>query len=226
MGELTASLAHEVSQPISGVITNANVSLRKLARDSPDLDEVREAVTRIVRDGQRAAKILGRIRSQFQKTALDRETLDLNEIIPETVALLRDEAARHNISIRTELATDLPMIDGDRVRLQQVALNLIVNSIEAMKDVDGIREMVIKSELMDNEEILVSVSDTGIGLPPHFEEQIFDAFFTTKPQGTGMGLRICRSIIESHGGRLWAASAPGQGATFHFNLPCLMPYRK
>ena len=146
MGELTASLAHELSQPISGAMTNANTCLRKLGRDKPDLDEVRTAVTRIARDAQRAAEIIGRIRSQFQRGALNREVIDVNEIIRETVALLRDEAMRYNISVRTELAADLPQIVGDRVQLQQVAMNLIVNSIEAMKGVDGIREMVIKSQ--------------------------------------------------------------------------------
>ena len=223
MGELTASLAHEISQPISGAITNANVCLRKLGSDKPDLDEVRAAVTRIGRDAQRAAEIIGRIRSQFEKGALNREILDVNEIIRETVALLRDEAVRYNISVRTELAADLPQIVGDRVQLQQVAMNLIVNSIEAMKDVDGIREMVIKSQRAENEQILVSVSDTGIGFPPQLAEQIFDPFFTTKPHGTGMGLRISRSIIESHGGRLWAVGSPGRGATFHLSLPAAIP---
>jgi signal transduction histidine kinase len=221
MGELTASLAHEVSQPISGAITNANVCLRKLGRDNP-ISMRRAAVTRIARDAQRAAEIIGRIRSQFEKGAPNREVLDVNEIIRETVALLRDEAVRYNISVRTELAADLPQIVGDRVQLQQVAMNLIVNSIEAMKDVDGIREMVIKSQRAENEQILVSVSDTGIGFPPQLAEQIFDPFFTTKPHGTGMGLRISRSIIESHGGRLWAVGSPGRGATFHLNLPAAL----
>jgi PAS domain S-box-containing protein len=219
MGELTASLAHEINQPISGAITNANVCLRKLGRDKPDLDEVRAAVTRIVRDAQRAAEIIGRILSQFEKSSLNQETLGVSEIIRETITLLRDEALRYNISVRTELAPDLPPIVGDRVQLQQVAMNLIVNSIEAMKDVDGIREMVIQSQRAENEQILVSVSDTGIGLPPQLVEQIFDPFFTTKSHGTGMGLRISRSIIESHGGRLWAVGSPGRGATFHLNLP-------
>ena len=223
MGELTASLAHEISQPISGAITNANVCLRRLGSDKPDLDELRAAVTRISRDAQRAAEIINRIRSQFEKGSLNRETLDVSEMIRETVALLRDEAMRYNISVRTELAADLPKIVGDRVQLQQVAMNLIVNSIEAMKDIDGIREMVIKSQRAENEQILVSVSDTGIGFPPQFAEQIFDPFFTTKPHGTGMGLRISRSIIESHGGRLWAVGSPGRGATFHLNLPTAIP---
>ena len=147
----------------------------------------------------------------------------MNEIIPETIALLRDQATRHSISIRTELAADLPQIIGDRVQLQQVAMNLIVNSFEAMKDVDGTRELVVQSQRAENEQILVSFSDTGIGLPPQLAEQIFDPFFTTKPHGTGMGLRISRSIIESHGGRLWAEVAAGRGATFHLNLPAAIP---
>ena len=223
MGELTASLAHEISQPISGVITNTNVSLRKLGNDKADLDEVRSALTRLGRDAQRAADILARIRSQFQKSAPKQQTLDVNEIIPETIALLRDQAMRYDISVRTELAADLPQIVGDGVQLQQVAMNLIVNSIEAMKDVDGIRELVIKSQRGGNEQILISFSDTGIGLPPHLAEQIFDPFFTTKPHGTGMGLRISRSIVESHGGRLWAVGSPGRGATFHLDLPAVIP---
>jgi len=219
MGELAASLAHELTQPISGAMTNADTCLRLLGRDTPNPDGVHTAVTRIARDARRAAEIIGRIRSQFVSGPLRREVINVNEINRETVALLRDEAARYNISIRTELADDLPPIVGDRVQLQQVAMNLIVNGIEAMKDADGIREMVIKSQRAENEQILVSVSDTGIGFPPQLAEQIFDPFFTTKPQGTGMGLRISRSIIESHGGRLWAEGAAGCGATFHLNLP-------
>jgi PAS domain S-box-containing protein len=223
MGELTASLAHEISQPISGAMTNANVGLRKLGGDNPNLDEVRGVFTRILRDAQRATAIIDRIRSRFEKGIRNHESLDVNEIIPETIALLRDEAVRHNIVVRTDLATDLPPIVGDRVQLQQVAMNLIVNSVEAMKDVDGMREMVIKSQRGENEQILVSFSDTGIGLPPHLAEQIFDPFFTTKPHGTGMGLRISRSIAESHGGRLWAVGSDGLGATFHLSLPAGVP---
>jgi PAS domain S-box-containing protein len=219
MGELAASLAHELSQPISGAMTNANTCLRKLGRDKPNLDDVRTVVTRFARDAQRASDVIGRIRSQFQRGAQPREVINVNEINRETVALLRDEAARYNISVRTELAANLPRIVGDRVQLQQVAMNLIVNSIEAMKDVDGIREMVIKSQLAENEQILVSVRDTGIGFPAQLAEKIFDPFFTTKLHGTGMGLRISRSIIESHGGRLWAVGSTGRGATFHMSLP-------
>ena len=219
MGELAASLAHELSQPISGTMTNANTCLRKLAHDKPDLDDVRTIVTRIARDAQRAAGVLDGIRSQFKRGPSHRDLVDVNEINRETAALLRDEATRHNISVRTVLAPDLPQIIGDRVQLQQVAMNLIVNSIEAMKGVDGTRELVIESQLSEDGQIRVSVSDTGTGFPPQLAEQIFEPFFTTKLQGTGMGLRISRSIIESHGGHLWAVSSPGRGATFHLSLP-------
>ena len=219
MGELAASLAHEVSQPITGAITNANVCLRKLEYDKPDIDGAHAAVTRIQRDAERAADIVRRIRSQFEKAAVNREGLDLNEIIRETTALLHAEAARYQISIRTELAADLPHIIGDRVQLQQVTMNLILNSVEAMKDVEGIRKLIIESRRGENGHILVTVSDTGIGFPPHLAEEIFDPFFTTKAHGTGMGLRISRSIIESHGGRIWAVSSPDRGAIFHLNLP-------
>jgi PAS domain S-box-containing protein len=221
MGELTASLAHEISQPISGAITNANICLRRLANDEPDLDEMRTVVARIVRDAERAARVLNRIRSQFEKGSANRETLDVSEMVGETVALLRSEAARYNVSVRAELATDLPQIVGDRVQLQQVVMNLIVNSIEAMKDVSGKREILIESGRDENEQIFVTVSDTGMGFPAELAEQIFDPFFTTKPHGTGMGLRISRSITESHGGRLWAVSSPGHGATFHLSLPAV-----
>jgi signal transduction histidine kinase len=226
MGELTASLAHEINQPITGAIAYANACLRWLDRDKPDLDEARAAVTHIVKDGQRAAQIVGRIRTQFEKGALNREIFDVSEIIRETVGLLRGEAGRYNISVRTELAADLPQIVGDRVQLQQVAMNLIVNSIEAMKDVDGMRRMAIRSQRAENEQILVSVSDTGLGVPPQLAEQIFDPFFTTKPRGTGMGLRISRSIVESHGGRLWVTGVPGRGATFQFTLPATASDRR
>ena len=226
MGELAASLAHELMQPISGAITNADVCLQKLGHDKPELDEVRAGITRIGRDAKRAADIIARIRSQFEKGAPNREVFDVSEIIRETTALLRGEAVRHNISVRMELAADLPKIIGDRVQLQQVAMNLIVNSIEAMKDVEGMREMLIHTERVEEGQILVSVSDTGKGFPPHLAEQIFDPFFTTKPHGTGMGLRISRTIIESHGGRLWAVGSNGHGATFHMSLPAAVPGHK
>jgi len=219
MGELTASLAHEINQPLAAAIAYANACVRWLDRDKPNLDEARAAATRMVRDGQRAAQIIGRIRTQFEKGALNRQVFAVSEIILETVGLLRGEAGRYNISVQTELAPDLRPIVGDRVQLQQVAMNLIINSFEAMKDVDGIRELVIRSQRTGNEQILVSVSDTGIGVSSQLAEQIFDPFFTTKPHGTGMGLRISRSIVESHGGSLWVEGAPERGATFQFTLP-------
>jgi PAS domain S-box-containing protein len=219
MGELAASLAHEIKQPITGAITNVTTCLLKLGREEPNLDEVRAIVTRIGRDVERTAAIINRIRAQFEKGTANQQILDVNGIIPETIALLRDEVVRCHISLRTELASGLPLILGDRLQLQQVVMNLIVNGIEAMKDVAGIREMIIRSRRVENEQILVSVSDTGRGIPPQLTEQIFDPFFTTKPHGTGMGLRISRSIIQSHGGRLWADVATGSGATLHFTLP-------
>ena len=219
MGELTASLAHEINQPIAAAVTNANTCLRWLARDHPDLEEARAAATRAVRDGRRAGEIISRIRMLFKKGAPERELVDVNEVIREMIVLLRSEAIRYNISVRTELAADLPQVMADHVQLQQVVMNLMINGIEAMKDVDGTRELTIHSHRAENEQLLVSVSDTGVGLPPQHVDQIFNAFFTTKPHGTGMGLRISRSVIESHGGRLWAADNSSCGASFYFTLP-------
>jgi C4-dicarboxylate-specific signal transduction histidine kinase len=219
MGELTASLAHEVNQPIAAAVTNANTCLRWLTRDHPDLEEARAAASRIVKDATRAAGIISRVRLLFKKGTPQPESVDLNDTIREMIVLLRGEATRYNIAVRMELAADLPRIIGDRVQLQQVLMNLIVNSIDAMKEVDGARELAVKSQRTEKEEILVSVSDTGVGLPPQRADQVFNAFFTTKPHGTGMGLRISRSIVESHGGRLWAADNSPRGASFHFALP-------
>jgi C4-dicarboxylate-specific signal transduction histidine kinase len=219
MGELTAYLAHEVNQPIAAAVTNANTCLRWLARDQPDVHEAREAALRIVKDATRAAGIISRVRLLFKKGTPQRELVDVNEAIREMIGLLRGEATRYNITVRLELATNLPSIMGDRVQLQQVLMNLIVNSIDGMKEVDGPRELAVKSWKTEEEEVLVCVSDTGVGLPAQLVDQIFNAFFTTKPHGTGMGLRISRSIIESHGGRLWAAENPPRGASFCFSLP-------
>jgi C4-dicarboxylate-specific signal transduction histidine kinase len=219
MGELTASLAHEVNQPIAAAVTNANTCLRWLTRDHPDVGEARAAAMRIVKDGTRAADIVSRIRLLFKKGAPQRELVDINEVIRAMIVLLRGEATRYSISVRAELATDLPQVTGDRVQFQQVLMNLMINGIDAMKEADGTRELSIKSQPVENEQLLVSVSDTGVGLPPQQADQIFNAFFTTKPHGTGMGLRISRSIIESHGGRLWAADNSPRGASFCFTLP-------
>jgi PAS domain S-box-containing protein len=219
MGELTASLAHEVNQPIAAAVTNANTCLRWLTRDHPDVEEARAAATRIVKDGTRAGEIISRTRLLFEKGTPQHALVDVNEVIGEMIVLLRGETTRYSISVRKELAADLPQVMGDRVQLQQVMMNLIMNSVDAMKDADGTRELAIKSQRTENNHVLVSVSDTGVGLPPQQADQVFSAFFTTKPHGTGMGLRISRSIIESHGGRLWAADNSPRGASFCFTLP-------
>jgi len=220
MGELTASLAHEVNQPIAAAVTDANTCLRWLTRDTPDLEEAREAVSRTIKDVTRAAEIISRVRQIFKKEASEQqEVVDVNEIIREMVVLLRGETTRYSIAVRTELMADLPHVVGDRLQLQQVLMNLMVNSVDAMRDIDGTRQLIIRSQQAEDGQLLVSVSDTGVGLPPQQAEQIFNPFFTTKPQGTGMGLRISRSIMESHGGRLWAATNSSQGATFYLTLP-------
>jgi PAS domain S-box-containing protein len=218
MGELTASLAHEVNQPIAAAAANASACLRWLDAENPDIEEVRDAAARIVKDAKRAAEIVSRVRVLFKKSAPKREVLDVNEVVDEIVVLLRGEAAKSRVSFRSELAADLPRVMGDRVQLQQVLMNLVINGIDAMKDVERNRELTLGSRLDGDHEVAVSVSDTGTGLPPD-TRHIFDAFFTTKPDGTGMGLAISRTIVESHGGRLWATANPGPGATFQFTLP-------
>jgi PAS domain S-box-containing protein len=220
MGELTASLAHEIKQPMAAAVTNANACLRWLTRDHPDMEEARAAASRMVKDVTRAADIISRIRLLFKKGESQRELLDVNEVIREMIVLLHDEATRHLVSIQTELADELPKVKADRVLLQQVFMNLMLNGIEAMKDTSAAGELTIKSRRAEDGQLLISIGDTGAGLPAEQPDQIFDAFFTTKPQGTGMGLPISRSIVESHGGRLWATSNGARGATFQFTLPC------
>src|SRR5271166_3018165 len=218
MGELTASLAHEINQPIAAAIIDANTCLSWLLRDQPDLEEARAAAARILKDGRRAAEIVKRVRLLFKKDTLQQELVDLNEIIREMILLLHTEATQFAVSVRMKLAADLPQVMGDRVQLQQVLMNLMMNSIDAMKDVDGPRELTIQSQRGEDGQVLISMSDTGVGLPPEQADQIFNAFFTTKPHGTGMGLRISRSLVESHGGRLWAAANSPRGASFYFTL--------
>ena len=219
MGELAASLAHEVNQPIAAVVTQADACLRWLARDTPDLEEARAAAMSIMNDGTRASEIINRIRLFFKKRTPEPEPVDVNGVIREMIVLLRTEMARYSISVRTELAGDVPEVMGDRVQLQQVMMNLIMNSVATMKDVDGKRELAIKAQRAEDEELMVCVRDTGVGLPPQQADKVFDPFFTTKLDGTGMGLSISRSIVEAHGGRLWAADNFPRGASFHFVLP-------
>jgi PAS domain S-box-containing protein len=217
MGELTASLAHEIKQPIAAAVSNAEACLQWLARDQPDLAEVREAATEMVKEARRTADIVSRTRSLFKKEEMKREIIDLNQVIRDTVFLIREEADRRSISVRIELDAELPRISGDPVQLQQVLINLVLNGLEAMNGTAA--ELVVRSQRHEEGRPMISVSDAGIGLPVGESDKIFDAFFTTKPQGTGMGLAISRSIVESHGGRLWAAPNPGQGTTFHFTVP-------
>jgi PAS domain S-box-containing protein len=216
MGEMAASLAHEIKQPIAAAITSANSCIEWLSHDPPNIERARATATRIDRYGKRAAEIIDRIRSFYRKSHAERELLDVNAIIHEMLALLHGEATRFSIEMHTELAPELPKITADRIQLQQVFMNLMLNAIEAMNESGG--ELTMRSQLQDGQ-LLFSVSDTGPGLPVGIADQIFSAFFTTKPQGSGMGLAISRTIVESHGGRLWAAPNDGRGTTFHFTLP-------
>ena len=218
LGEITASIAHEVNQPLAAAITDSNTCLRWLVRDPPDVEEAREAASRSAKNTTRAADIIARIRRLFKKGAPQREAVDVNEVIRETIILLHNEADRHSVLIHPELAADVPRVAADRVQLQQVVMNLMLNGIEAMKGTSS-GDLTMKSQLASDGYLLVSVSDTGVGLAPLQADQIFNAFFTTKPDGTGMGLTISRSIIESHDGRLWATANNGCGTTFHFTLP-------
>jgi C4-dicarboxylate-specific signal transduction histidine kinase len=218
MGELTASLAHEIKQPIAAAITDAGTCLRWLERDRPDLPEARDAASRVVIDMKRAADIIGSIGVMFKKTVARREPVDVNQLIREMVVLLRSEANRYSIAIRTELGATLPPVMADAVQLQQVFMNLILNGIDAMKDTNGRNELTITSAAEPGQ-VVISVSDTGAGLPPEQLEEIFTAFVTTKDHGIGMGLPISRSIVESHGGRMWATDNAGRGARFHFTVP-------
>jgi PAS domain S-box-containing protein len=219
MGELTASLAHEIKQPITAAVTNANTCLRWLGRDQPDLTEAREAAGRMIKDVTRASDIISRVRLLFQKAPPQRESLDMNEVIEEMIPLLRNEASRYSISIASDLAGNLPRVRADRVQLQQVLLNLMMNGIEAMMDRQPPSKLTVKTEETEDGQIQVSITDTGAGLPAEQPDQIFNAFFSTKPHGTGMGLPISRSIVESHGGRLWAADNFPRGARFCFTIP-------
>ena len=217
MGELTASLAHEIKQPIAAAAVNARACMRWLRRDAPDFAEACDAASRMVRDTTRANDILERVRSLYRRDMPQRDLVDVNDIIREMIVLLHDKADRSSISIRTELDAGLGTITADRVQLQQVLMNLMLNGIEAMRDTSG--ELTVTSTKTGDGQVLIAVSDSGVGIAPDRADRIFEAFFTTKPQGTGMGLPISRRIIESHGGRLWASANSERGATFQFTLP-------
>ncbi|KWK73366.1 ATP-binding sensor histidine kinase [Burkholderia ubonensis] len=220
LNALTASIAHEVNQPLAAIITNANAALRWIARQPPNLAEVREALGKIVQDGHRAGSVIAGMRALLKKTASGAVRVDMNTLIYDTIGLIRGEVSRHHIELRTDLAPELPAIAGDRVQLQQVLLNLMMNSIQAMKEVaERPRELLIRTSLHPSGAVLVAVQDAGVGLPPEHQEQVFETFFTTKADGLGMGLAICRLIVESHGGKMWASPNVPSGAVFQFTLP-------
>ncbi len=220
MGQLTASIAHEVKQPIAATVSNAQAALRWLERQPPELEEVRQALAHIVQDGKRAGDVVGRIRDLIKKAPSREDRLDINEAVREVIELTRSEAATNGVSVQSELAGGLPLIQGDRVQLQQVVLNLIINAAEAMSGAsDGPRELLISTGTSDTGDVRVAVRDSGPGLTPAALERLFEPFYTTKPGGLGLGLSICRSIIEAHGGRLWVSANVPRGATFQFTLP-------
>ena len=220
MGYLAASIVHEVRQPIAAVVTNAQAALRWLDRPSPDVDEVREALVRIVRDGARAGVLVGRTRDLAKKRPRRRDPLEINTTIGEAIELVRAEAAQNHVTVRTDFVEDLPVIEGDRVELQQVVLNLVINAIEAMSEIgEAPREVQITTGKSGAGDVLVSIRDSGPGLTAGAQEDVFNAFHTTKPNGLGLGLSICRSIVEGHGGRLWASANTPRGAIFQFTLP-------
>jgi PAS domain S-box-containing protein len=220
IGQLTASIAHEVNQPLAGVIANAEACLRWLDRGTPDLDAARRSVEWVLDDGNRASEVIRRVRALANKTDIEKAPLDINDVVSEVIALVRRELISHRVSVRTEFASALPMVLGDRVQLQQVIINLVMNGIEAMQSItDRPRELMIRSSQDETHQVLVSVTDSGVGISAENADRVFNAFFTTKSSGMGMGLSICRSIMEAHGGRLWATVNVPRGATFQFTLP-------
>jgi len=220
LGELTASIAHEVNQPLAGIVTNGEACLRWLGRDEPQCDEVQAAVTRMISDGGRAGEVLKRLRALSKNGEPQQATLNLNDVIEESLALVRREIISHRVALEVDLAADLPVVRGDRVQLQQVIINLLVNASQAMASVAAAqRELCIRSRSLTLREVLITVRDSGPGIAAMDEARLFSAFFTTKSDGMGMGLSICRSIIDTHGGRIWASPNDGLGATFQFILP-------
>jgi len=220
LGELAASIAHEINQPLAAIVADADASLNWLARSDPDLDRVRDALDGIAKDGYRAGEVIQRVRQLAAKSEPQKAPVDVNGVIGDVIPLLRNEVLSHHVALRMELSPGVPSVLADRVQLQQVVINLVMNGIEAMASVaDRARELVISSRCHDGDQVVVSVRDAGVGIDPDTADQLFNAFFTTKPGGMGMGLSISRSIIEAHGGRFWATANADHGATFHVALP-------
>jgi C4-dicarboxylate-specific signal transduction histidine kinase len=220
MGELTASIAHEINQPLAAIVSQGGAGLRWLNRDAPELDEARDAFARVVNEGQRAADVIRGLRSLAKKSGPQLTTLDIDDTIREVLSLANGEVQRHGVTLRTDLAVGDQPVVGDRVQLQQVLLNLILNGIDAMKAVtDGTRELGVSSALAGPDGVLISIEDSGPGLDPTVAQRIFEPFVTTKPDGLGMGLSICRSVIDAHGGRLWVSPGVPHGTRFHFTVP-------
>jgi C4-dicarboxylate-specific signal transduction histidine kinase len=220
MGELTASIAHEVNQPLAAVVTNGNACVRWLAADPPNLGEARAAIGRLVKDANRASEIIAQVRALTRSSPPQQEWLAINDIILATLSLIDSEILQNHVSLRTELADDVPRVQGDRVQLQQVILNLVLNALEAMSHLaEGPRLLTVSSARFDGTGALVTIKDTGVGLAPESLDRIFNAFYTSKPDGMGMGLAISRSIVEAHGGHIWATASAPRGAAFQFSLP-------
>jgi C4-dicarboxylate-specific signal transduction histidine kinase len=219
LGELTASIAHEVNQPLAAVVTNGEACLRWLSNQPPNIEEARGAVARIIRDGNRASEVIRRLRALTKKTDPQKTPLDINDVVHDVVALVQREVLSHRVRLRFDLDADLPPVFGDRVQLQQVIINLMMNGIEAMAGVtERPRELLIRSRRHEDGHVLVAVQDSGIGIDSEHLDRLFTAFFTTKTDGMGMGLSICRSIVEAHGGEMWVSPNDGPGAAFHFTV--------
>jgi C4-dicarboxylate-specific signal transduction histidine kinase len=220
LGQLSASIAHEINQPVAAAVNNASAALRWLGKEPPDLEQARQALNRIFKNGNRVSEVIGRIRALLKKAPLHKEDVDINEAILEVIGLTRGEVTKNGISVQTQLAEGLPFIRGDWVQLQQVILNLIINAVEALSSVgEGPRELIISTGETKSNGVLVAIRDSGPALTQASLERVFDAFYTTKPGGLGMGLSICRSIIEAHDGQLWASVNVPRGAVFQFTVP-------
>jgi len=217
---LSTSIAHEVSQPLVGIVTNGDASLRWLDRDVPEVEEARRTIKRVISDADRASNVIRRIRDLAKNATPEMARLDINEVIEDTIPLVQRQALSHRVTLRSDLAAGLPEVLGDRVQLQQVIINLLINGLEAMAPLtDRSRELIVRSQPCAGDQVLVVVQDAGVGIAPEMADKLFNAFYTTKPDGMGMGLSICRSIVQAHAGRIWATNHDGPGVTIQFTVP-------